>query len=148
MVRYAQHKRQGQQSLAGQRGFSLLELMYASGYFTIGLLILLSFQVVAANGVQRANALSLATNLASSVIEEMRVTPPQQILSGPQPRLYYFNRQGDAVLSESYFTVSATATPALGLLQAFDVVVETAWRDVSNPSYIRRIQVTTRMMVE
>lgn len=66
---------QGAQGRAGQRGFSMLEVLIALMVLTVGLLGLAAMQEFALTRSVDANELSIATNLAAEMIERIRYNP-------------------------------------------------------------------------
>lgn len=61
-------------SVVGCRGFTLIEVMVAGAILTIGILTLAGMQAIALSKNVNANELTLATNLASDMIERIRFT--------------------------------------------------------------------------
>ena len=130
-----------------ERGFTLIELMYASGYFSLGLLGLVYFQSNAAFGTQRAGDLSLATNLTRNALESLRVQPVSSVLAVSQPQTLLYDRWGYLNGSPSYFTVTTQASQATGN-RFYDVVVNTAWQQVVGDNFIHGISMQSRVATE
>lgn len=105
-----------------QRGFTLLELMLALGVFMTGLLGLLGMQLGIITGVQNANDLSLATNLATSSLDFLEVSDFDALASGTQN----FDNQGALTGGAGYFTVTTTITDDTAGLKNASVVV--SWK--------------------
>jgi Tfp pilus assembly protein PilV len=110
----------------GQRGFTLIELMYAVFFFTISLEGLACFQLVAASGTQRSADIMLATNLTCSTMEDIRVRPLAQVVNVAQPIVTRYDRWGNLGALPTYYTVSATATQ-VGSKPYYDLQVTTNW---------------------
>src|SRR5438270_9395882 len=78
---------------AGERGFTLIEVMVAAVVMTAGLLALLGALDVASHATQTNRTRQEETNLAREVVEEIRGLPytqlatPATIASGVQPQL-------------------------------------------------------------
>ena len=130
-----------------QRGFTLLELMYASGYFSLGLLALVFFQSAAVFGVQRAADLSLATNLTRNALEALRVQPGPAVVAASQPQTSLYDRWGYLNGSPTYFTVTTQASQVAGA-RYYDVVVNTAWQQQVGDSFMHGISMQSRVPLE
>ena len=123
-----------------QRGFTLVELMYAVGYFTVGMTGVVCFQVVAAFGSQNAANLSVATNIASSTLEALRYQSQTAILAASQPVLITYDSSGGLITNASpananlpYFTASSQSvmgsnTPMGNPARFLEVTVNVTWQ--------------------
>jgi Tfp pilus assembly protein PilV len=122
--------------------------MYATGYFMVGLVGLVSFQVVAVTGTQRAGDLSMATNLSASTMEMMRVTPVQSLTTQANPLVVYYDRygikQGATGYTTAYFTVTSSVTSVSGATY-LEAKVTTSWQaSVSNP-FVHGVSMQSRL---
>ncbi len=129
----------------GERGFTLVELMYALGYFMIGLAGLTSFQLMAMRGSQQASDITLATNIAANAIENYRLSPPASVLAQPQPMLSTFDRYGTPNGTPTYFTLSATATQPGGAAY-YELSVGVRWVMALGDTFSHSIAMQTRVV--
>ncbi len=60
----------------GEKGFSLIEVMVASVYLTVGLLAIAALEDIALSRNVDAKRMTLATNLATEMIERIRFNAP------------------------------------------------------------------------
>ncbi|HET6344079.1 MAG TPA: hypothetical protein VFH51_04060 [Myxococcota bacterium] len=127
------------------RGFTLIELMYASGYFMVALTGIVCFQVVAARGSGQASDNSMASNLASSTLEELHTRSPAYLQSAGTGTGMY-DRSGNAVTASPYFTVTWTAAMTSGN-SYFDVDVAVQWRPLGPLTSVSEIDMSTRISV-
>jgi Tfp pilus assembly protein PilV len=132
---------------AAQRGFTLIELMYATGYFMIGLVGLTCFQLVAAHGTQHASDITLATQITSNLLETSRATAFQTVLGMPQPQQSVYDRYGTRDGTPTYFTATATATAQSGVAY-YELVVSTTWRMRPGDTFVHGISMQTRVATE
>ena len=58
--------------LKDEKGFTLIEAMISAGILAVGLLATLQLMSVAVNGTRKGKDVTVATNLAKQVIEEMK----------------------------------------------------------------------------
>jgi Tfp pilus assembly protein PilV len=133
----------------GEAGFTLVELMYATGYFMIGLVGVVSFQLVAASGAGRAADVSMATNLCTSNLEMMRVTPINTLMSQASVQLVFDRfgtKQGSTGFTSAYFTVTETVSQPQSA-QYIDATVNTSWQ-TSGSTFTHNIQMQTRLPTE
>lgn len=107
----------------GQRGMTLLEVLLGFAVFTVGMAGILSMQVMAIRGTQNAGQLSVATNIATSIIEEARVTD-FDALSGTQ--VLHFTQEGEEVGSDDYYRVTREVVPSGSYYK--DIEVSVQWR--------------------
>ena len=131
---------------AHERGFTLVELMYALGYFMLGLTGLVSFQVMGAFTTQRAGDITLATNLTTATIENLRVQTPTSVVNAAQPIVTNYNRYGVKDALPTYFTVSANASQASGN-RYYDLSVSTSWTQGVS-IFVHSIRMQTRIPAE
>ena len=129
-----------------QRGYTLVELMYATGYFMLGLTGLVCFQLVAATGTSRAADIMMATNLTSATIESTRVMSINTVLTASQPQVTTYSRAGSQNGTPTYFTVYSTATQASGKAY-YELQVSTQWQMPGN-SFQHNITMQTRIPTE
>lgn len=61
--------------IAGQRGFTLIEVLIALFVLTIGILGMMVMQTTAINSNARASSMTIASNIATDRIEEFRNMP-------------------------------------------------------------------------
>jgi Tfp pilus assembly protein PilV len=133
-----------------EAGFTLVELMYATGYFMIGLVGIMSFQVVASTYSQRAADLSMATNLCTSNLEMLRVTPVNTLASlGTDYQIVYDRygtKQGAAGFTAGYFTVTENIVQISGA-RYMNATVNTSWK-ASGSTFVHNITMQTRLPTE
>lgn len=60
----------------GEKGFTLIELMFASVYLAVGLLAIAAMEDIAISRSTDAKRLTVATNLASEMLERVRFNSP------------------------------------------------------------------------
>ena len=58
----------------GEKGFTLVEVLVASGIFTFGMLAVLGMLVTAMGGNAQGRQMTEATNLTASKIEDLKLT--------------------------------------------------------------------------
>ena len=144
-----------------ERGFTLVELMYATGYFMIGLAALASFQIVAATGSGRANDISNATNLAASTIEMVRASNFNTVLTTVQPMVATYDRYGNLTSTPAFYSVSATSTVAsptyftvttncsqVAGAGYYEIVVQANWKQNPSATFVHGITMQTRIPTE
>lgn len=90
---------------ARQRGFTLIELLISMAVFLIGMMGILGMQIASARSSRDAQNSSIATNLGSSMLEELRVSDFGGLSNGS--RTY---RADGSLGSPAYFTVSWTVS--------------------------------------
>ena len=132
---------------AAQRGFTLIELMYATGYFMVGLVGLTCFQLVAAHGSQHASDITVATTVTANLLETTRATAFQTVLGSPQPQQSVYDRYGTVNGTPTYFTATTTATALPGLTY-YELVVSTTWRMRPNDTFVHSISMQTRVATQ
>lgn len=124
-----------------QRGFTLLELMYAFGYFMLGIAGLTFFHAVAGNATQHAADISMATVLTTNAIESTRNNPnittqfPATVTTTT-----VFDRFGNAQNTNTYsgtpyFTVTSSSSQPSGVGLYYQTVVQTTWYQPPNLSF-------------
>jgi Tfp pilus assembly protein PilV len=138
-----------------ERGFTLLELMYAFGYFMLGITGLVFFQSVAANSTQRAGDISMATMITGGTIEEMRANPNVNL---PVNAVAYWDRFGNSQMANGttnpnytgtvYFTVTTTASSPTGNFHYYDVQVATNWYQLPAITFQHGVVMQTRVPTE
>jgi prepilin-type N-terminal cleavage/methylation domain-containing protein len=119
---------------SAEQGFTLLELMVTLGIFMFVLLGVGGMQLSTITGGQRSVDATLASNLASSTLEDLRVQAFDTLAASAAPVQYdeygalMVNGDGSLVTSGGYFAVAWTVT-ALGggSAGAKDVRVEVTW---------------------
>ncbi len=70
------------QSGRDERGFTLIEVMFATVYLAIGLLAIAAMQDIALSRNVDAKRLSVATNMAAEMLERIRFNSPANASSG------------------------------------------------------------------
>lgn len=107
---------------ASERGFTLIETMVSLGVFMFGLLALTFMQSSVIQNVRVANELALATNLATTQLEEMELLPLAQLVDGTA----YFDFAGAPTTEDAapYYTLT-WVVEGTGNLR--DVTVTVAW---------------------
>lgn len=109
-----------------QRGFTLIELVLAAGYFLIGISGVALYQIAAAKNSASAGDLMMATTLTANEVETLRHTPtPTLVAAGPQ--ILYYDRTGIRQASPSFFAVAYTFVAPAGNVQYTAVTVSTTW---------------------
>lgn len=131
---------------SGERGFTLIELMYAMGYFMFGLAAIVAMQIAAANGAARSADLMLATNLTVNAVETWRVTPLATMLSTPLST-QQFDRNGNLVTSNGYFTQLVSISAPTNAQPWSEVVVTTNWTSVAGTTFQHGVTMQTRIGV-
>jgi prepilin-type N-terminal cleavage/methylation domain-containing protein len=120
-----------------EAGFTLNEVMVTTAVFTIGMAGVLSLHTYLYKSVSLATDLSLASNIASSALEQLRMSDFDRVLGvGVCPPVdatfdleCWFDRDGQALGSNPanrFFTLSWVATPD-GTLHVNDVTVQVTW---------------------
>lgn len=73
--------------MSGERGFTLIELMFASVYLAVGLLAIAAMEDIAISRSTDAKRLTVATNLAAEMLERVRFNSPANstLFSGAYP---------------------------------------------------------------
>ena len=115
-------------------GFTIIEAMAAMGIFTVGFLGMSSAHSSILQIARKSVDNSLASNLGSSIVEQLRLLDPNAVLLGDT--LYYDRRgieQGSAA-SPTYFTVTYSATRSSGGLSYLDLTVVVTWGDSNQHS--------------
>jgi prepilin-type N-terminal cleavage/methylation domain-containing protein len=113
-----------------ERGFTLLELMVTLGIFMFVLLGVGGMQLTTITGAQRSVDATLAANLASSAIEDLRVQNFDTLAAPAAPLQYdeygalLVDNHGDPQTSGGYFAVTWTVGGGAG---AKDVRVQVTW---------------------
>lgn len=121
----ARHARRPRHRRTSALGFSLLELLYALGFFSIGLFGIVGLQVVTFRSSRRAHDLSIASNLSSSMLEEIRVLN-LAAMATPSGTTY-FDQYGAPSVGPNFYTVEWQATPSPDSTIFYDVTVNTRW---------------------
>ena len=132
---------------ASQRGFSLVELFYALGYFAFGLEALVLFQIVGSYGSVRAGDISMATNLVSNRIEELRLVRPTDVIDAGASIKYFDHTGATLTGSSGYFTVTATPTQPVGA-RYYDLKANVTWKQSINDTLVHNIDMYTRIPTE
>jgi Tfp pilus assembly protein PilV len=136
-----------------EAGFTLVELMYATGYFAIGLAGLVTFQVVAAQSSSRTADLASAINLTVGAMEVLRTKPPgyfTSVLNTPQ--IVNSRRDSAAAVASQYFTTTTTITrPATpnypGGANYYEIIVKTSWSQPGS-TFVHNVVMQTRRLKE
>jgi prepilin-type N-terminal cleavage/methylation domain-containing protein len=118
---------------AGERGFTLIEMMVTLGVFMIGMLGIVTLQVTAANRSQSSGDLTLASNLASAKLDELRLLDIDGSAESPNVTTNdlvngsegFTQQGGDTGTPTGYFTVSWVVT---GSADIRDVTITTTWQ--------------------
>ena len=121
----------------GEAGFTLMEILVATAVFSIGMAGVLSLHTYLYKDVSYATDLSVASNLASSALEQLRMSDYERIVGvnvcPPTDTSFdlecWYDRQGQALGSdptERFFTLTWTAVPDLDLMVT-DVDVTVTW---------------------
>jgi Tfp pilus assembly protein PilV len=131
-------------AMRGQRGFTLVELVYATGYFMLGMTGIMMFQVAAANGSAQAGDLMLATTLTANALETARNTPATTLTATPSS-VAYFDRTGKATTGSGFFTVTTTVVPPTSTLLYFDATAATRWKSSPINPFVHGVTMQTRL---
>jgi Tfp pilus assembly protein PilV len=130
-----------------ERGFTLLELMYAFGYFMLGIAGLTCFHAVAANATQHAADISMATMLTTGTIESIRVDP-NIAMNLPITKTSSYDRYGTVSSNGNYkgqyFTVVSISSQPTGV-NYFDVTVQTNWYQLPVATFQHGVIMQTRI---
>jgi type IV pilus modification protein PilV len=113
---------------------SLMEAMVALVIFTVGILGMTTLQLHASRGLETAGAITMAANLGTNVLDELRVSDFATLANGTR----YYDRFGAERVSPDYYTVSTTITG--GDLKT--VTVTAAWTE---GTFDRDVQFQTRI---
>jgi len=107
-----------------EQGVTLLEAMVALAVFTIGIGGVMGLQFASVNGTQRSWEASLATNIATSILEELRLKDYSAV-NGTS--VQYFTKEGVPSSTASYFTATETVTL---IINAFykDIHIVVSWQ--------------------
>ena len=65
----------------GEKGFTLVEVLVASGIFVFGMLAVLGMLITAMGGNAQGRQTTEATNLAAAKIEDLKLKPYSQLAS-------------------------------------------------------------------
>jgi type IV pilus assembly protein PilV len=125
-----------------QGGFTLIELMLATGLLAIGIEGLLTIQTLAAkNGALAADS-SMATQLTRDQIEAYRLSPrPPTAATQAALVTSYFTRWGTQAGAPDYFTTVLDVVPAMQ--GALDVYAATSWTPGGLGTYTKTIGLRT-----
>lgn len=144
----------------GEGGFTLIEVMFASVYLALGLLTIAAMEDIALSRNVDAKRLTIATNLATEMIERIRFNSPANATSFVGVGYPYHNIQacnyactGGSTPGNATASVTANgdynqwlghlgATDSSGqplLPNAMGTVTSTA---VANPSALQQVQIT------
>ena len=115
-------------AVGSQRGFSLIEVMLAAGIFTAGFAGVIALQVAVSKGASTAGDISLASNLASSKLEDLGLRDYHS-LDGVNEEYYQKNGElyDGSLTQRPYFTVQWTIVPH-ETIAAKDITVLVFWR--------------------
>lgn len=75
----------------GEKGFTLIELMFASVYLSVGLLAIAAMEDIAISRSTDAKRLTVATNLATEMLERVRFNSPANATLSGAPANYPYN---------------------------------------------------------
>lgn len=131
-------------NMRNEKGFSIVELLFAILLLTIGLVAVAGMQSTAINGNAWANKLSTATVLAQEALEEILARGPSgAIFSGNSTAAYDLdpNTIGNNISIRGAGTFSATRTitvdtPVAGVVK-IDVTITDGIRTVTMTGYKR-----------
>lgn len=76
MVLYEQLRPISDGGRSGEQGFTLIEVMFATVYLAVGLLAIAAMQDLAHSSSSDAKRMSVATNMASEMLERIRYNSP------------------------------------------------------------------------
>lgn len=138
----ASAKSGSRRSRGAQRGFTLIELVLAAGYFLIGISAVALFQIAAAKGSASAGDLMMATTLTTNQIETIRNSPALVIPLPSYPTLYY-DRFGNAAAAPGFFAVVYTTPPVTSTTQYTSVTVTTTWRQSPVNPFLHSVTMQT-----
>jgi uncharacterized protein (TIGR02598 family) len=131
----------------GERGFTLIEVMITLGVLSVGLLGLVGMQLVATKGVQNSAETSLATNLATSNLDELTLVDFATLQASGIPGFpKKYDKQGTDVTvsgASPYFTVKASYVTAGSTY--VDVKVSTEWTNELDDTLLRTITMLGRI---
>jgi Tfp pilus assembly protein PilV len=106
-----------------QAGFTFLELLFALGFFSIGLYGVVGLQTAVFNGNQRSSDVTIATHLAASLLEELHVRD----LSGITTETFYFDPYGAQQSTVDFYKVTWTDLTPVAAPAYRDYQVTTTW---------------------
>ena len=107
------------------RGFTLIELMIALGLMFVGLLGLLSLEIVSMQASNRARNLTEALVLAQDKLETLRHLPIASVASATETSL---GPQG-AVVAKGIYTRTTTVAALATTAGALSIRVVVSWPD-------------------
>lgn len=124
------------------RGFSLLEAMLAMALFMIGMAALLSMQVASIRSGQASTEISLATNIASATVEDLKVRDFDSVTS---TTTRYFGKNGAEVTrGDAYFTVNQAITEYVDEFYK-DAQVSVQWRLDASETERHQVKLRARL---
>ncbi|MEZ0314217.1 MAG: prepilin-type N-terminal cleavage/methylation domain-containing protein [Myxococcota bacterium] len=129
------------------RGFTLVETMITLAILSTGMLGLMAMQIASVRGVQVAAETSLATNLASSALDDLTLvdyTTLQATGIPGFPRKY--DKHGTdlaSTASNEFFQVTAAVVTVSGTY--VDIRVQTTWKNEMRPSVNRVVTLNGRV---
>jgi uncharacterized protein (TIGR02598 family) len=130
-----------------QRGFTLVETMITLAILSTGMLGLMAMQLASVQGVQVAAETSLATNLASSVLDDLTLVDYTTLQTTGIPGFpRKFDKQGNELASNAsneYFSVTAAVITVGGTY--VDIRVQTTWKNEMKPSVNRVVTLNGRV---
>jgi type IV pilus assembly protein PilV len=111
--------------VTGEKGFTLLEVLVASAIFTFGMLAILGMLVTAMGGNAQGRQMTEATNLAASKIEDLKLTPYEDlsILPSYSDTTTVSNSSVRDTFTRTWTVYTSIAPP----LKLKKVVVTTSW---------------------
>ena len=109
---------------SSQAGFTFLELLFALGFFMIGLYGTVGIQMAIFNGGQRASDVTIANNLATSMIEELLVRDMSTAGAG---ETQYFDPYGAPTVAPGFFAVQWQDVTTDVSLPYYDIQVDATW---------------------
>ena len=108
------------------RGFTLVELLVAMSLMFIGLMGLLSLQIVATRAAVQARRITEALSLAQDRVERLRRLPISSVTSATEAKL---TEKGTTDPTGGLYTRVTTVTPAG---TSFVISVAVSWPDLQN----------------
>ena len=112
----------------GEKGFTLVEVLVASGIFAFGMLAVLGMLVTAMGGNAQGRKTTEAANFAASKIEDLKRTPYKNLISSADTTTVSNGSVSDTFTRT--WTVYTSVAPPLNLKK---VVVTTSWTSKGQP---------------
>jgi type IV pilus assembly protein PilV len=118
----------GSMTGTGEKGFTLVEVMVASGIFVFGMLAVLGMLITSMGGNAEGRQITEATNIAASEIESLKLTDYDHLASYSDTTIVNTSSVNDTFTSVC--TVYEDVAPPLKLKK---VVVTTSWTAKGKP---------------